>query len=489
MPNKFKYFFVFSAVFLSSLLLVATAEAATLAAQLSGRILLQVESRGEAWYVNPNDYKRYFLGKPDDAFSLMRTLSLGISETEFAAWSNGAPTWARGRLYIRPQSHGEAYYVDLNRRWHYLGRPLDAWLLFRSQGLGITNTDLAKIPLALNTSVTTNLTPSDYASSLSWIYKLQNFKLVLPLKTSLYYSYTVATKNFYYTGDVEPANAREQFYAIFFNKKSGDTAVKDLVAYGRSEAIANSWTKDQTAEFLISLVQYIAYDNAKLNQNPLQPNYPYETLYKNKGICSDKTFLTIAILRDLGYGAAILDFPALNHSAAGISCPLSDSVNNSGYCYVETTNYFPVGVIPQAISGGQAITSGDSLSGLFDSSHLSKMEIYQKTSGLSYNGVAATKNIVANLEADKLWIETQKTSMLQKNSLLSNQQSTLSAQQTQLAAYSASGDISAYNNLVGLYNTGVNQYNADLEVYRGELAIYNSRVNQYNEGLKSFYQK
>lgn len=494
MISKFKYFFIFSAVFLSSVLSVPKAEAATLASQLSGRILLQVESRGEAWYVNPNDYKRYFLGKPDDAFSLMRTLSLGISETEFASWSNGAPTWARGRLYIRPQSHGEAYYVDLNRRWHYLGRPLDAWLLFRAQGLGITNSDLAKIPIALNTqalntSVTTSFTPSDYASSLSWVYKLQNFKFVLPLKTSLYSAYTVAVKDFYYTGDIEPANAREQFYAIFFNKKSGDTAVKDLVAYGRSQAIANSWTQDQTAEFLISLVQYIAYDNAKLNQNPLQPNYPYETLYKNKGICSDKTFLTVAILRELGYGSAILDFPALNHSAAGISCPLSDSVNSSGYCYVETTNYFPVGVIPQAISGGQAVTSGDSMSGLFDSSHLSQMEIYQKTSGLIYNGITATKNIVANLEADKLWIETQKTIMVQKNSLLSNQQSNLSIQQTQLAVYQASGDISAYNNLVGTYNAAVNQYNADLEVYRGELAIYNNRVNQYNEGLSNFYQK
>jgi hypothetical protein len=32
-----------------------------------GKILLQVEGRGEAWYVNPDDGKRYFLGKPADA--------------------------------------------------------------------------------------------------------------------------------------------------------------------------------------------------------------------------------------------------------------------------------------------------------------------------------------------------------------------------------------------------------------------------------------
>jgi predicted nucleic acid-binding Zn ribbon protein len=32
-----------------------------------GKMLLQVENKGEAWYVNPDDGKRYFLGKPADA--------------------------------------------------------------------------------------------------------------------------------------------------------------------------------------------------------------------------------------------------------------------------------------------------------------------------------------------------------------------------------------------------------------------------------------
>lgn len=48
-----------------------------------GRILLQVEKKGEAWYVNPNDGKRYFLGRPEDAFNVMRNLGLGISDDNF----------------------------------------------------------------------------------------------------------------------------------------------------------------------------------------------------------------------------------------------------------------------------------------------------------------------------------------------------------------------------------------------------------------------
>ena len=48
-----------------------------------GKIFLQVEGKGEAWYVNPADGKRYFLGRPADAFQAMRGLSLGISNTNF----------------------------------------------------------------------------------------------------------------------------------------------------------------------------------------------------------------------------------------------------------------------------------------------------------------------------------------------------------------------------------------------------------------------
>ncbi|MEA1962613.1 MAG: hypothetical protein U9M94_00030, partial [Patescibacteria group bacterium] len=49
-----------------------------------GKIFLQVEGNGEAWYVNPEDGKRYFLGRPADAFQVMRNLGLGISNSDFS---------------------------------------------------------------------------------------------------------------------------------------------------------------------------------------------------------------------------------------------------------------------------------------------------------------------------------------------------------------------------------------------------------------------
>jgi len=120
-----------------------------LAQRLSGRILLQVESAGEAWYVNPADGKRYFLGSPDDAFAIMRRLSLGINNTDFNKISSDKNLTARvrGRIILRVQSAGEAYYVSpMDGQKYYLGRPNDALNVMKRLALGITNADLAPIP-------------------------------------------------------------------------------------------------------------------------------------------------------------------------------------------------------------------------------------------------------------------------------------------------------------------------------------------------------
>jgi plastocyanin len=49
------------------------------AKKYSGRILLQVEDMGQAWYVNPVNLHKYYLGRSVDALRVMRGLGLGIS--------------------------------------------------------------------------------------------------------------------------------------------------------------------------------------------------------------------------------------------------------------------------------------------------------------------------------------------------------------------------------------------------------------------------
>ncbi len=52
--------------------------------RLRGQILLQVEGRGEAWYLNPDDGKRYYMPDGPAAYQIMRFLSLGITNEDLS---------------------------------------------------------------------------------------------------------------------------------------------------------------------------------------------------------------------------------------------------------------------------------------------------------------------------------------------------------------------------------------------------------------------
>lgn len=133
-------------------------QAQSLAQQLSGKILLQVEAHGEAWYVYPDNNERYYLGRPSDAFELMRNLGLGISNAnlelipESSSSSRGNTSLRSqlsGKILLQVEANGEAWYVyPENQKRYYLGRPDDAFRIMRELGLGISDENLLGIPVA-----------------------------------------------------------------------------------------------------------------------------------------------------------------------------------------------------------------------------------------------------------------------------------------------------------------------------------------------------
>lgn len=120
--------------------------AKTFSEKYSGRIILQVESKGEAWYVSPVNQKRYFLGKPNDAFRIIRSLGLGISNANFSKFEKNLPEKYLGKIFLKTEDKGKAYYANpLDKKFYFLGRPTDAFNLMRKLGLGMKNGDLIKI--------------------------------------------------------------------------------------------------------------------------------------------------------------------------------------------------------------------------------------------------------------------------------------------------------------------------------------------------------
>ncbi len=151
----------------------AVAQAGATANRLSGKILLDVERNGEGWYVYPEDKKRYYLGRPDDAFSIMRELGLGITNKDLIKIpaGDGQPQVAgikitddenatttqininenlakrlSGRILLQAEENGEAWYINpTDKKRYYLGRPEDAFKIMRELSLGISKKDLALV--------------------------------------------------------------------------------------------------------------------------------------------------------------------------------------------------------------------------------------------------------------------------------------------------------------------------------------------------------
>jgi hypothetical protein len=362
------------------------------AVSLTGRILLQVEDKGQAWYVNPNNNQRYYLGRPDDAYRIMKDFGLGASNKDISAFlSSSAPVRLAGRILLQVEDKGQAYYVNpLDLQLYYLGRPNDAFNVICSLGLGISNTNLAKIVIASSSetekSAVDNIFDNLISQSLTFRYENNQQNLNLNLSPSLYENYKNSSKVLSYPVASPPPNLKESFYNLFLETKSGDTSIDEIISHLEKIAIINNWSGDKIAELVLALVQYIPYDQEKSELEKIYPYYPYETIYLNKGVCSDKTFLAYVILKRLGYGVAIIDFPDINHSVLGLACEQEYSLAGSDYCYVETTNYFPVGVIPKNISDGQAEISNYDFEALFSEDTLGKIEIYNKISGQVYQG-------------------------------------------------------------------------------------------------------
>lgn len=129
-----------------------TPEALSLIQRLKGRILLQVESTGEAYYIAPISKIIYYLSNGSDAFNIMRNTGLGISESDYntliSNTYNGQKMRERlmGKIILRVHNLGQAYYINpATLTVTYMANGNAAYDIMRNQSLGISNDDLATL--------------------------------------------------------------------------------------------------------------------------------------------------------------------------------------------------------------------------------------------------------------------------------------------------------------------------------------------------------
>lgn len=170
--------------------------------KLKGQIILKVQDKGQAYYISPKEKKAYYLGRPQEAFQLIRNQGLGITndnlekipvnltilsgldsdsdglpdafeeaigtakdkldtdsdgfndKTELAGgfspvakgqkmnYNKTLANALKGRILLQVKHKGEAWYINpVNGQRYFLSRPADAFNLMRRLGLGITDSD------------------------------------------------------------------------------------------------------------------------------------------------------------------------------------------------------------------------------------------------------------------------------------------------------------------------------------------------------------
>jgi tetratricopeptide (TPR) repeat protein len=118
--------------------------------RVAGHILLQVEKNGEAWHVHPDTLLKYYMADGQAAYEMMRYFGLGVNNANIEKLLAGDKALAIkliGKIVLQVEKNGEAYYIkpqDLSV--HYLKNGEEAYKLMRFHSLGITNDNLDKIP-------------------------------------------------------------------------------------------------------------------------------------------------------------------------------------------------------------------------------------------------------------------------------------------------------------------------------------------------------
>lgn len=132
----------------------AATETDVLYERVKGRIILEVEKNGEAYFVSPATKKMFPLGRPSEAFALMKKVGIGISNNDLEKIPLSTDISAntlfsskhKGKIFLQVQSKGEAWYVNpQDGKRYFLGRPDDAFAMMKKLGLGISDKNFSKI--------------------------------------------------------------------------------------------------------------------------------------------------------------------------------------------------------------------------------------------------------------------------------------------------------------------------------------------------------
>lgn len=116
--------------------------------RLVGRMLLQVEQKGEVWFIG-YDGKKYYLANGKTAYEILKAFGTGITEADFAKLSETESTpFGKahvGMIFIRVEKNGEAYYITNDGIAVYVKDGPAAYSVMKKYSIGATDATISQL--------------------------------------------------------------------------------------------------------------------------------------------------------------------------------------------------------------------------------------------------------------------------------------------------------------------------------------------------------
>jgi hypothetical protein len=341
-------------------------------------------------------------------------------------------------------------------------------------------------------------------------YNCQSYEIALPIIPELDRYFSHQDKAFYYTGEL-PENWLDSYYRSFLISTLDQDPLQSTIDLVQKETGAES--SDELAISLIRLTQYLDYDCNKffsyenLIDDEYDTSFPYETLADQSGVCGDFSLLIVKLLKEIGYGTALLLYDQVNHMAAGIQCPLETASyvsGNTGYCYIETTAPTRIGFKPELINGIPfkedphiiPVSSGNSFDRMIDLKYGMEQETDQYGDYILSLVSCADVSLHKTIKGQESSLQVLEGEISTLDQRLDKMKDRIDLKETNYKKEGCEGSLSQekydsckykyeqlktilkeYNQIVDLRNNRLAEYNDLYEIYQEQISRFNQLIN------------
>ena len=289
--------------------------------------------------------------------------------------------------------------------------------------------------------------PAPASPTYTFPFERSTITFTVPVNGSVYAGAKAADKEVTIYGNVSRRDWVTRTYLSMINDPNQEEFYKDLVTRFREIRQRSTLADDEYVELISVFVQSIHYETVAENS----VKFPVETFTDKSGDCDDKSLLLAVLLSREGYHVALLSFPDEAHMAVGIACPGTD-YKNTGYAYIETTNFSFVGVPPDGPGGGVVLNSDPIVIPLGDGTKT--FRACDQTRFLHETSITTGKRFSdLSVQADSL--------------------------KSELQSLKGTGNINAYNQRVPIYNALIGRMKQNAEVHNYILNHQYDRTGTY----------